>query len=140
MPMATRLRHPWCCFQDFGDGDEPLVGAMAKSAAATSPKDVVQFEALHGRSALAFRCELRRFMRRRGGRRHHYRRGQTWRANAVSIVVCGRRSRSTLRTLAGCRGSCHSPLAKRTSCALMILRRSPVRSLPSVRSIQTVAM
>ncbi|MGH3353212.1 MAG: Hsp70 family protein [Nocardioides sp.] len=30
-------------FQDFGDGDEPLVGTMARSSAGTSPEDVVQF-------------------------------------------------------------------------------------------------
>lgn len=30
-------------FQDFGDGDEPLVGTIAKSSAATSLEDVVQF-------------------------------------------------------------------------------------------------
>ncbi|TQL69077.1 molecular chaperone DnaK [Nocardioides albertanoniae] len=34
-------------FQDFGSGDEPLVGAMAKHQAATAPLDVVQFVKRH---------------------------------------------------------------------------------------------
>lgn len=34
-------------FQDFGDGDEPVVGAMAKHQAASAPLDVVQFVKRH---------------------------------------------------------------------------------------------